>query len=96
MEDRFLTIDQVAEILKDKGYDRDIVQKYVAAGKVPYSVMNYEILIPWPETEPCFPELFTDEQMRAMGAVFFNADDGSQVVEVESKTPENGGSRIPN
>lgn len=79
----FLTIKETAGRLKDRGYDVGIVEAYIKAGKVPYHFRGGEYLIPFPEAEPFFPRLYSDEEMKAMGAVEVKTDEAVG----ESKAP---------
>lgn len=69
MEEQFLTIKEAAERLKDQGYNEGIVEAYVRHGGIPHHVRDGVTLIPFPEAEPFFPRLFSDEEMKAMGAI---------------------------
>ena len=69
MLEKFLTIKEAAERLKDKGYTEKIVEAYVRHKKVPFHFRDGVTLIPFPEAEPCFPKLFSDKEMKAMGAI---------------------------
>ncbi len=55
MIQEFLTLDQAAERLKDRGYTEELVQAAVAAGRVPYHIRNLVIVIPFPAADSYFP-----------------------------------------
>ena len=57
----FLTIEEAAERLKDRGYTYELIQVAVAAGRIPYHVRNLAILIPFPEADPCFPPVLEEK-----------------------------------
>ncbi len=57
MLQEFLTIDETAERLKDRGYDDETVQAVVAKGGCPFHVRDMVILIPFPEADESFPPL---------------------------------------
>ena len=76
MVEKFLTIKEAAERLKDQGYTEKIVEAYVRHKKVPYHVREGVTLIPFPEAEPFFPRLFSDKEMKAMGAIPVDLPEG--------------------
>ena len=53
----YLTIDEAAERLKDRGYTYELIQAAVAAGRIPYRIQNLVILIPFPEADQFFPPI---------------------------------------
>jgi hypothetical protein len=85
MEEKFLTIDELAEVLKDRGYDYRITQAWVAAGRCPYEIRNMVMVVPWPRADKCFPQLFTDEDMKAMGAVIIPTDGSHKEIKIEKE-----------
>jgi len=90
MIEKFLTIKEAAERLKDQGYTEKIVEAYVRHKKVPFHVREGITLIPFPEAEPFFPRLFSDKEMKAMGAIPLDLPEGDTTT-VEVKTDEAAG-----
>jgi len=86
MIEKFLTIKEAAERLKDQGYTEKIVEAYVRHKKVPYHVRGGVTLIPFPEAEPFFPRLFSDKEMKAMGAIPLDLPEGDKAAG-EPKAP---------
>lgn len=87
MEEQFLTIKEAAERLKDQGYTEGIVEAYVRHGKVPAHFRDGVTLIPFPEAEPFFPKLFSDEEMKAMGAIPVDLPEADVKPAEEPETP---------
>jgi hypothetical protein len=94
MIEKFLTIKEAAERLKDQGYTEKIVEAYVRHKKVPYHFRDGAYLIPFPEAEPFFPRLFSDEEMKAMGAIPLDLPEGDKTT-VEVKTETTGEPKAP-
>jgi len=94
MLQQFLTIKETAERLKDQGYTEKIVEAYVRHKKVPYHFRGGEYLVPFPEAEPFFPRLFSDEEMKAMGAIPLDLPEGDKAT-VEVKTEGVGKPKAP-
>lgn len=94
MIEKFLTIKEAAERLKGQGYNEKIVEAYVRHKKVPYHVREGVTLIPFPEAEPFFPRLFSDEEMKAMGAIPLDLPEGDKGT-VEVKTEAAGEPETP-
>lgn len=94
MLEKFLTIKEAAERLKDQGYTEKIVEAYVRHKKVPFHVREGITLIPFPEAEPFFPRLFSDEEMKAMGAIPLDLPEGDKII-LEVKTGPTGESEAP-
>ena len=90
----FLTIKEAAERLKDQGYTEKIVEAYVRHKKVPFHVREGVTLIPFPEAEPFFPRLFSDEEMKAMGAIPLDLPEGDKLT-LEVKTEASGSPAAP-
>lgn len=86
MIQKFLTIREAAERLKDQGYTEKIVEAYVQQKKVPFHVREGVTLIPFPEAEPFFPRLFSDEETKAMGAIPLDLPEGDKATG-ETKAP---------
>jgi hypothetical protein len=57
----FLTIDEAAEKLKDRGYTYEIIQALAAEGKVPWHVRDMVMVIPFPEADPFFPLIVAEK-----------------------------------
>ena len=57
----FLTIDEAAERLKDRGYTYESVQALAAEGKVPWHVRDMVMVIPFPEADPFFPPIVAEK-----------------------------------
>ena len=57
----FLTIDEAAERLKDRGYTYEIIQALAAEGKVPWHVRDMVMVIPFPEAEQYLPPIVGGE-----------------------------------
>ena len=94
MIEKFLTIKEAAERLKDQGYTEAIVEAYVRHKKIPFHVREGVTLIPFPEAEPFFPRLFSDEEIKAMGAIPLELPEGDKVT-VEVKTEGAGEPKAP-
>jgi len=94
MIEKFLTIKETAERLKDQGYIEAIVEAYVRNKKVPYHVREGITLIPFPEAEPFFPRLFSDVEMKAMGAIPLDLPEGDKIA-LEAKAEGPGEPKAP-
>ena len=57
----FLTIDEAAERLKDRGYTYEVIQAAVAAGRIPWHVRDMVMVIPFPEADAFFPPIFAEK-----------------------------------
>jgi len=94
MIEKFLTIKETAERLKGEGYTEAIVEAYVRHKKVPYHVREGITLIPFPEAEPFFPRLFSDAEMKAMGAIHLDLPEGDKIA-LEAKAEAPGEPKAP-
>ena len=94
MIEQFLTIKETAKRLKGEGYTEKIVEAYVRDKKVPYHFRDGVYLIPFPEAEPFFPRLFSDKEMKAMGAIPLDLPEGDKTT-VEVKTETTGEPKAP-
>ena len=56
----FLTLEEAAEKLKDRGYTYELIQAAVAAGRIPYHIRDLTIYIPFPEADEHFPPVFPE------------------------------------